>query len=72
MKIQTAYKIIFREYPDLVTAEQLHKMLGNGKVSIKATYKLLRNNAIKSFIIGGRYMIPKVNVIKYLGIVDDG
>lgn len=70
MKIQTAYKIIFREYPDLVTAEQLHKMLGN--VSIKATYKLLRNNTIKSFIIGGRYMIPKVNVIKYLGIVDDG
>lgn len=71
MKIQTAYKIIFREYPDLVTASQLRKMLG-GKISMKSTYNLLRSKTIKSYTIGGRYMIPKANVITYLGLVDDG
>lgn len=69
MKVQTAYKIMFREYPDVVTTEQLREMLGN--ISMKSVYKILKNNTIRSYTIGGRYMIPKVNVIQYFVVLDD-
>ena len=60
---------MFLEYPDVVTAEQLREMLCN--ISMKSIYKLLKSNTIKSYTIGGRYMIPKINVIRYLVVLDD-
>lgn len=54
---------MFKEYPDVVTPEDLQKMLHIGR---NAVYKLLCENLIKSIKIGKKYIIPKVNVIKYL------
>lgn len=68
MKSQDAYKIMFREYPDVVNAHQLCEMLGG--INIKTAYKILQSGVIKSFIIGNRYMIPKISVFEYLGLVD--
>lgn len=55
--------VLFQEYPDVVNAEQLQKML-----NIKRTkaYELLRSGAIKSIKIGRDYKISKLNIIKYL------
>ena len=57
---------IFTEYPDVVTSDELGKMLHIGKSKV---YELLRNNEIKSFKLsdtGRTYYIPKINVIAYL------
>ena len=69
MKSQEAYKLLFREYPDVVNAHQLCEMLGG--INIKTAYKLLISGAIKSFIIGNKYLIPKINVFEYLELVDN-
>ena len=54
---------IFKDYPDVVTIDQLQKMLNIGRNSV---YELLKNNVIKSVRVGKRYIIPKVYVIAYL------
>lgn len=54
---------MFREYPDVVTPADLQKMLHIGR---NAVYKLLGNNLIDNIRIGKKYIIPKINVIKYL------
>ena len=54
---------IFKDYPDVITIDQLQKMLNIGRNS---AYELLRNNIIKSVRVGKRYIIPKVYVIAYL------
>lgn len=54
---------IFKEYPDVVSIDELQKMLGIGRNS---AYELLRNNLIKTVKVGKRYIIPKANVIAYL------
>lgn len=68
MKAQDAYKIFFREYPDVVTVEQMCEMLGG--ISTKTGYRLLKSGAIKSLTIGNRYRIPKIHILEYLNIVD--
>ena len=68
MKSHEAYKLMFNNYPDVVTIEQLCEMLGG--ISIKSAYRLLRNGKIKGFIVGRRYRIPKIHVFEYLGIVE--
>lgn len=58
------YKVMFTEYPDVVSVEQLSAMLGGP--SSKSIYRLLRSGEIQSYRIGKRYRIPKVSVIEYL------
>lgn len=69
MKTQDAYKLIFREYPDVVTVEQMCEMLGG--LSTKTGYQLLKSGTIKSFIVGRRYRIPKICILEYMGIMED-
>ena len=69
MKSQEAYNLMFKDDPDVVDANQLSDMLGG--IGIRTVYKLLRTGKIKSFIIGNRYLIPKINVFEYLGIVEN-
>ena len=57
------YEIMFTSYPDLVDINQLSEMLNIGST---LTYRLLKENAIKSMKIGRQYKIPKINVIDYL------
>lgn len=58
------YKVMFTEYPDVVSVEQLSAMLGGP--SSKSIYRLLKSSEIQSYRIGKRYRIPKVSVIEYL------
>lgn len=54
---------IFKDYPDIVSLEQLQEMLQIGR---SKAYSLLKNGEIKSKKVGRIYKIAKVNVIKYL------
>lgn len=54
---------IFKTYPDIVTPEQVMKMLGIGKNTV---YHLLNSGEIKSIRIGNRHKIPKIYVIDYI------
>lgn len=56
---------MFTEYPDVVTIEQLCKMLGIGKAK---AYELLNKNTIKAKRIGKKFIIPKQSVIKFLEV----
>ena len=57
---------MFRDYPDVVTAEQMCQMLGG--ISIKTGYELLRTKKINSFTVGRSYRIPKAFILEYMGI----
>ena len=50
MKAQDAYKMMFRDYPDVVTVEQMCKMLSG--ISTKTGYRQLKDGIIKSFVVG--------------------
>lgn len=58
---------MFKNYPDVVTVEQMSEMLG---ISTKTAYKLLKENKIKHFMIGRIYKIPKYYILTYLEILD--
>lgn len=66
MKNPKAYDLLFRNYPDIVTVEQMCKMLGG--ISTKTGYRLLRDGAIKSLKVGRQYRIPKLYIFDYLRI----
>ena len=62
-----AYSQMFAKYPDVVSVTQLGQML---HISERLAYRLIREGQIACFKIGRTYKIPKINVIKYLGIID--
>lgn len=64
-----AYRLLFREYPDVVGIDQMCKMLGG--ISTRTGYKMLREKKIKSYKIGRTYKIPKINIILYLNVLKD-
>lgn len=53
----------FEEYPDIVTPEDIQKMLRIGRNSV---YDLLKQGKIKSLRVGKKYLIPKTSVINFL------
>lgn len=55
---------MFPDYPDVITPEQLQKMLGG--IGKSTAYKLLRAGGIESIKIGRKYLIPKICVVEYL------
>ena len=56
-------KKLFKEYPDVVSINDLMIMLDIGK---RTAYKLLRDGNIKSVKAGRQYKIPKQSIIDYL------
>lgn len=54
---------MFREYPDVLTPQQVQEMLGVGQ---RMAYQLLREGKIQNVRMGRLYRIPKVAVIDYL------
>lgn len=54
---------MLRDYPDIMTVEQLAAALQIGKNS---AYDLLKNKRIGSKRVGRKYLIPKSCVIDYL------
>lgn len=56
----------FKDYPDVVSIENIQEMLHIGR---NAVYNLLRSKTIHSLKIGKKYIIPKQCVIQYLSTV---
>lgn len=62
-ELKELYKMMFTDYPDIVTVKQLREMLG---VSRALAYKLISNGEIHAVKIGTALKIPKVSVINYV------
>ena len=62
---QEIYRVVFKEYPDILNVKQVSTLLG---VSTKTVYRLLRDGTIVSLKIGREFRIPKVNVMKYVKV----
>lgn len=54
---------LFKEYPDIVSVEQVSEMLKIGQV---LAYRLIRSGEIKSRKVGRRYIITKQNIIDFV------
>lgn len=54
---------LFKDYPDVVSVEQVSEMLHIGQV---LAYRLVRSGKIKSRKVGRRYIITKRNVIEFI------
>ena len=64
MQDRKYYEDQFRNYPDVVTKNQLMDMLGG--ICEKTAQSLLQKNKVQNFKIGNRYHIPKACVIDFL------
>ena len=65
MEFKELYHNILKEYPDILTVEDMSEALG---ISTKTGYKLLRNNKIFSMRIGRSYRIAKVHLLSFLKV----
>ena len=62
-EIREMYKLMFAEYPDIVTVKDLRAMLG---ISRHAAYDPLGDGEISCIRLGNAYKIPKISVINYV------
>ena len=60
-----AYKIMLKEYLDILSVEQVSEVLG---ISTKTCYKLLRAGTICCLKVGRSYRIPKAHLFTYMSI----
>lgn len=65
MDTNTLNSTTFSNYPDVVDVEQMSEMLG---ISTKTAYNLLKNGSIQHIKIGRTYKIPKVSVLRFIGL----
>jgi excisionase family DNA binding protein len=57
--------VTFADYPDVLDVQQMSQMFG---ISTKTAYKLLRANNIQHLKIGRIYKIPKISVLRFIGV----
>ena len=62
-EIREMYKLMFAEYPDIVTVKDLQAMLG---ISRHLAYDLINDGHLAGMKIGNSFKIPKVSVIRYV------
>jgi len=62
-ELRELYKMMFPDYPDIVTVAQLQKMLG---ISRHLAYDLIHDGYIACVKISNTYKIPKASVINYV------
>lgn len=60
-----AYRLMLKEYPDVLNIEQMCEVLG---ISKKTGYKLLQSNTITNMKVGRTYRIPKIHLITFLRV----
>ena len=58
MGFSEVYRSVLKEYPDIMTVEEMSRALG---VSTKTGYKLVRENRIEYLKVGRSYRIPKAH-----------
>ena len=61
--ISPIYKIMFADYPDILTVAQLQKAL---HISRQLSYELINSGQIRAFKVGNSYRIPKIDVIDFV------
>ena len=62
-ELKELYKMMFPDYPDIVTVKQLREMLG---ISRPLAYKLINDGYILAVKIGTSLKIPKISVIHFV------
>ncbi|MCQ2355220.1 MAG: helix-turn-helix domain-containing protein [Clostridia bacterium] len=62
-ELSELYKIMFSDYPEIVSVAQMQTMLG---ISRHAAYDLVRDGSIPAVKIGTSFRILKLNIIKYM------
>lgn len=60
-----AYKLMLKEYPDVMDINQMCEILG---ISTKTGYRILRDRKICCLKVGRSYRIPKAHLFTYLCI----
>ena len=63
MSFGEVYDRVLKEYPDILTVEEMSSALG---ISTKTGYKLLREDKIDHLKVGRSYRIPKAHLLAYL------
>lgn len=63
--MQTNYTDMFKDYPDVITVDDLQNMLHIGR---NTAYGMLKDGAIKTIKIGKKYIIPKQSVIEFINV----
>ena len=63
MSFNDIYKAVLKEYPDILTIEEMSNALG---ISTKTGYQLLKENKIKNLKVGRSYRVPKAHLLVYL------
>lgn len=63
MNFNSVYESVLKEYPDILTVNEMSKALG---VSSKTGYQLLRENKINHLKVGRAYRVPKAHLLAYL------
>ena len=61
--ISPIYKIMFADYPDIVTVAQLQEML---HISRQLAYDLIKSGQIPALKVGNSFRIPKIRVIEFV------
>lgn len=54
---------LFKDYDEVLTIEEVHKIL---KLSKNTIYKLIAKGDIQTIKIGNKHIVPKQNLINYL------
>ena len=62
MTHRDAYRVMLREYPDVLNIDQMCEIL---KVSTKTGYRLLKDGQIQNLKVGRSYRIPKAHRVSY-------
>lgn len=62
-ELKELYQMMFPEYPDIVTVQQLREMLG---ISRQLAYDLINDGELQAIKIGNSFKIPKASVINYV------
>lgn len=66
MGFSDVYRSVLKEYPDILTVEEMSRALG---VSTKTGYKLIRENKIECIKVGRSYRIPKAHLLAYIKLL---
>jgi len=62
---QEMYRVVFKEYPDVLDVKQVSKLLG---VSAKTVYKLIKDGSLSSLKVGREFRVPKVMLMRYIKV----
>mgnify|MGYP002799585905 FL=1 len=63
MSFSDVYETVLKEYPDILTVDEMSKALG---VSSKTGYQLLPDNKVEHLKVGRAYRVPKAHLLSYL------